>query len=462
MAWVAKEWVFLQDLSRLQLMNVLEKASEMLSKYPLCDHCLGRQFAQLGYSMENNLRGQALKISLTLQANNFVNENNDEGIRQLKVLATKGYLKQAQETLKHLKKRITKKDTTTKCYLCEDKFNLIDNLTQKALQTLTDIEFTTFLVGIEIPTNVEEREDEFKAVFNIIYGESIRHEFGRIFGKAIAKATGKEAEYLNPDLVVLLNPFFEKVGIQINPLFVAGRYRKLLRDIPQSTWYCSNCHGRGCDECRGTGRLYPESVESMTSGQLLQTSLGEEEFFHASGREDIDARMLGNGRPFVIEISKPKKRIIDLKRIETQVNDSANGKIEVSGLHFVTKQNVRQLKKGENAQKEYALLVEFQRNISEEDLRTIEEKFSAVIIKQQTPLRVVHRRADIVRERYIYKVKVKKLSLKRALLEIRCQGGLYVKELVSGDAGRTNPNVSDLLGNPGKTLKLDVINVILD
>jgi tRNA pseudouridine synthase 10 len=62
-----------------------------------------------------------------------------------------------------------------------------------------------------------------------------------------------------------------------------------------------------------------------------------------------------------------------------------------------------------------------------------------ISIKQQTPLRVLHRRADLIREKYIYEVKVKKVSLKRAELEIRCQGGLYVKELVSGDEGRTTP-----------------------
>jgi tRNA U54 and U55 pseudouridine synthase Pus10 len=33
---------------------------------------------------------------------------------------------------------------------------------------------------------------------------------------------------------------------------------------------------------------------------------------------------------------------------------------------------------------------------------------------------------------------------------------------VSGDEGRTIPNVSDLLGNRAKTLKLDVLNVIMD
>ncbi len=92
----------------------------------------------------------------------------------------------------------------------------------------------------------------------------------------------------------------------------------------------------------------------------------------------------------------------------------------------------------------------------------LEEKLSGALIKQQTPLRVVHRRADLIRERYIYKLKVKKVSLKRALMEIHCQGGLYVKELVSGDEGRTNPNVSDLLGNRAKTLKLDVLKVMME
>jgi tRNA pseudouridine synthase 10 len=208
--------------------------------------------------------------------------------------------------------------------------------------------------------------------------------------------------------------------------------------------------------------MYPESVEELSSKQLLEAVNGEEIFFHASGREDIDARMLGSGRPFVIEVSKPKKRFIDLKPIETQINVEAIGKIAVSGLHFTTKDVVRRLKKGEGAQKEYSLLAEFENQLSDQDLHTIEEKFSGICIKQQTPLRVMHRRADLIRERYIYQVKVKKVSLKRALLEIHCQGGLYVKELVSGDEGRTVPNVSDLLKNRAKTLKLDVLNVIMD
>ena len=353
-------------------MGVLEKAFELLTKYPLCDHCLGRQFALLGYNMENNVRGSALKISLTLQANDFVKEKNVEGAKRLKVLATHGFSREAQETLKHLKKRIPKQSLEEKCYLCEGKFELLNNLTEKALSSVEGYEFSTFLVGIEVPIEVEEREDEFKAVFNLGYSESIKHEFGRLFGKAFSIRTCKEADYLIPDLVVVINPFRESVRLQVNPLFVGGRYRKLVRDIPQSKWFCSSCRGRGCEKCGGTGKMYPESVEELTSKQLLEATQGKKSAFHASGREDIDARMLGTGRPFVIEISEPKKRYVDLKEIEVKINAGAVGKVEVSNLRFATKEVVRHLKKGEGAQKEYLLLAEFENPVSDEYLKMLE------------------------------------------------------------------------------------------
>jgi tRNA pseudouridine synthase 10 len=49
----------------------------------------------------------------------------------------------------------------------------------------------------------------------------------------------------------------------------------------------------------------------------------------------------------------------------------------------------------------------------------------------------------------------------RAELVLRCQGGLYIKELISGDGGRTKPSVSDVLGIPAKCVQLDVMNVAM-
>jgi tRNA pseudouridine synthase 10 len=332
-------------------------------------------------------------------------------LAKLQVLASNGFCKTAQETLKHLKQEPNPQPEN--CFLCEGKFSQIEEMLQKALDTLDGYEFNTYLVGIELPVKIEEREDEFKAAFSIGTAESMKHEFGRLFGKALGACTGKEPEYLIPDIAVVINPFLAKVRLQVNPLFVGGRYRKLVRTIPQSEWFCSSCRGKGCEKCGGTGKLYPESVEALTSKPLLEASQGVDSFFHASGREDIDARMLGTGRPFIVEISKPKKRSIDLKAAEATINAGAVDKVQVLELHFTTKDKVRRLKKGERAVKEYRLLAEFENEITDEALRLIEEKLTGITVKQQTPLRVLHRRADLIREGTYIRLKLRRCRLRR-------------------------------------------------
>ncbi len=442
-------------------MSILKKALKMLEKHPLCDHCLGRQFALLGHGMENHERGKAIKTILTLEAHTLAFSKNKESIRTLKILATNGFFETAKEILHKMKKRIPRKRLPKTCFLCEDKFKVVAELAEKALDKLKDYEYSNFLVGIQLPVVVEEREDEFKAEFEVCYGESMRNEFGRIIGKKIAEHAGKTVEYQKPEVVVLVNPLMEEIRLQVNPLYVAGRYRKLVRGIPQSKWLCSNCRGRGCEKCNWTGKTYPESVEEIIEQPFLEATDGVKGSFHASGREDIDARMLGNGRPFVIEITKPRKRFLDLKKLEKAVNAYAKGKVKVSNLCSADRDVVRKLKKAESAQKEYRVIIKFENKITARNLRLLEEKLTNTVIKQRTPTRVLHRRANLTREKYIYEVKVKKLSPKKAEVRIRCQGGLYVKELVTADDGRTKPSVSEILKNKAEPIELDVLNVFM-
>ncbi|MEM4713448.1 MAG: tRNA pseudouridine(54/55) synthase Pus10, partial [Candidatus Bathyarchaeia archaeon] len=375
--------------------------------------------------------------------------------------ATNGFCKKALEALRKMGRRISEKKVAETCFLCENSFENVDDLAKKAVKKLQEYEYNNFLVGIELPVAVEEREDEFKAQFDVEYGENIRLEFGRIFGKKIATYSQKPVEHRKPDVVVLLNPMTSEIRVQVNPLYIAGRYKKLVRGLPQSKWFCTNCRGKGCEKCSWTGKRYPESIEELIGEPILKETGGTKTLFHAAGREDVDARMLGKGRPFVIEIVQPRKRFLDLKEVEEAVNAHARGKVEVSELHFVDKNFVRKLKKAESAQKEYRVTVEFEREVADADLRLLKEKLSGVVIKQRTPLRVLHRRADLTREKYIYEVKAKRLSPKRAELKVRCQGGLYVKELVTGDDGRTTPSVSEILGYKAKPIKLDVLKVIV-
>ena len=442
-------------------MDILQEALTMLERHPLCDHCLGRQFALLSHGVENDARGNAIKTVLLLETHAALLSKNEEAVKILKTLVINGFSEAARELLRRTKKRVRVTLTQKTCFLCENKLGSIERFAQKAVDTLAPYEYRNFLVGIELPKTVEEREDEFKAECGVTHGENMRNEFGRLIGKKIAEANRQPVEFLKPDVVVLINPYTDVVRLQVNPLFIAGRYRKLVRGIPQSKWFCSTCRGKGCKKCNGTGKMYPESVEEIIAKTFLDATRGLKSSFHASGREDIDARMLGTGRPFVLEITKPQKRFLDLQRVEKATNEFGKGKIHISNLRFADKDVVRRLKKGENTQKEYRVLIEFENVITDKSIRLI-KKLENTLIAQKTPNRVLHRRADMTREKYIYDVNIKKLSPKKAEMRIRCQGGLYVKELVTGDEGRTTPSISEILKNKAKPMKLDVLRVIME
>lgn len=442
-------------------MCILRRALEMLEKHPLCDHCLGRQFALLGHGLENDERGKALKLALLLKTHATFESEEKHFVKTLEVLAVNGFSRPAKELLERNKKDFSFRNNPNVCFLCEGKFSNIPSLASKALKLMLDYEHNNFLVGIKIPLEMEELEDEFRAEFKVTHGENLRNEFGRLVGKRITEGEGKPAEFMNPDIVVMANPFTEKVRLQVNPLFVAGRYRKLARGIPQSKWFCPCCRGTGCAKCNWTGKLYAESVEEIVGRPFLLATGGLRSSFHASGREDIDARMLGSGRPFVIEITQPKRRCLDLQKIRKEVNTLGKDKVQISALRFASKNIVRKLKVGELAQKKYRVLVEFDDRITAVDLRTLKERLANATVRQRTPIRVLHRRADLIREKYIYDVSVRKMAPRKAEMTIRCQGGLYVKELVHGDEGRTTPSVSEILGNRAKPLKLDVLEVCL-
>ena len=414
----------------------------------------------LGHGTENAERGAAIKLLLTLNAHATALAKKRKGTKLLKILASNGFSENAKEILKRMLNKPLKEQPKM-CYLCQNSFNHVSELVNTAFKKLNSFEYHNFVVGVELPVEVEEREDEFKAEFKIRYGENLRNEFGRIIGKALSELSGKPVNYEKPDIVVLVNPFTKHVRLQINPLYITGRYRKLVRGIPQAKWICTKCQGKGCPRCGGTGKMYPESVEELISTPVLEATKGVKASFHASGREDIDARMLGTGRPFVIEISKPKKRFLNLADLEKAINKYSKGKVEVSNLAFADKSMVRRLKKAEASRKLYRVIVEFNREIPEEKLSMLEEKLSRIMVRQRTPERVLHRRADLTREKYIYEVKVKKLTPTKAEMQILCQGGLYIKELVTGDEGRTIPSVSQILNAKAKPLELDVLEVIL-
>lgn len=246
-------------------------------------------------------------------------------------------------------------------------------------------------------------------------------------------------------------------------VFIEGRYRKLTRDLPQTVFFCPECKGhprrrRKCEKCEGFGKLTRDSVQELVTWVLGSALKTRKNKFHGAGREDIDVRMLGNGRPFVVEFQNPKELKVDLAELEAEINRRNEGRLEIVGLHWSEKPRIRILKETKHA-KEYVALVEVEGD-APDDL------FAPLVgqhydIEQQTPQRVAHRRADLVRERWMEILAAEPSGEpNRFAVTIRTQHGTYVKEAVTGEAGRSTPSLASLLEKPCKCVELDVLNLL--
>lgn len=346
------------------------------------------------------------------------------------------------------------------CVICNNLFDKLgDDLYAKIDEKISQLglEFETFLVGSQIPKDVQERDEALSEKFGLDV-ETIKKEVNRLIGLGIWERFDKEAEFERQDVVFNIDLKKKpKVRIQINPLYVEGKYNKYKRGIPQTKWPCTKCKGRGCDECNGTGKQYPESVEELISEHFLKLTKGREAKFHGAGREDIDVLMLGSGRPFVLEIKEPKIRNLDLADLEEKINKINEGKTAYHGLKVCERGRKAEIKQSSpDTYKVYEAIVECDDAF---DVAKLEELKKLNEINQQTPLRVLRRRTDMVRVKHVLGLSCELIDDKSFKMRIKTEGGLYIKELISGDEGRSQPNVSEILGVNAVCAQLDVIEV---
>jgi tRNA pseudouridine synthase 10 len=386
----------------------------------ICNRCLGRSFSKTIKGPGNLIRGEYLR--------KIVEESN-ENIQK-----------------------------SSACYICKDLFNDLDTMIDRMIDLLEteEIQFFTFLIGCRVDSEILLKEEYIHDLFNLDV-ENIKKEINREIGKELSLRLSKEVEFDNPNLVLMVDFKTGKIETQINPIFIESRYRKLIRGIPQTKWPCSKCKGKGCENCNHTGKMYPETVEELISEDAIKAANGTGAKFHGAGREDIDVKMLGSGRTFVLEIKEPNIREIDLKHLEESINEHAEGKVEISEMKFVDKKRRAEIKESSrDTYKVYKATVELGDEIDNSILDSLK---SMKIINQRTPIRVSHRRADKIRTREVTKLEYKKLDSKMLELIIECEGGLYIKELISGDENRSKPSVSEILGTNAKCVQLDVIDV---
>ncbi len=117
--------------------------------------------------------------------------------------------------------------------------------------------------------------------------------------------------------------------------------------------------------------------------------------------------------------------------------------------------------KAKRSKKRYLLTLSIGKGHTMEEVERILSQFNGKTIRQRTPLRILGTKRDRVRERKIYEIKILEFKENEIKVELETESGLYVKEFVHGDNGRTEQNLAEFL-NGVKLESLDVIEIESD
>lgn len=400
-------------------MNMLEKAVKILES-PVCDHCLGRQYGQLLSGMSNQERGKLIRLAAAMSIDNEkaktdMDMSNFTGINFHNLEAEEAKPKE--------------------CSICGGIFQKLGKYAEKIRRAGSRFEYSTFVVGTKLSYDLLAREESLWEKAGIDYVEPLKAEINREIGKHVEKITGRKFMQKEPDAVFLIDMSTGTVTADIKPLFIYGEYQKLRRGIPQTRW--------------PSGK-YKTSVEQIIAKPFMKACGGRSHKFHGMGREDIDARCLG-WRPFVLEIEKPLKRSIDIAKAGKKISSA----VRARNLRMSDVAEIRRIKEA-RPWKTYVAKVSCTQGFAKTDIAKI--RLLKTQILQQTPLRVLHRRADIRRKRIVREIKAK-IQGKNLILTITGDAGLYIKELVSGDSGRTKPSLAEILEKDCICKELDVVKI---
>ena len=145
------------------------------------------------------------------------------------------------------------------CPMCEDLFDDVDNIVTRIIEKIGTVEHSTIQLGIHLPKDLVDEEDKIRSRHGSPGSAPLKPSFVREIQEKLSLKV-KDVSFVKerPDLMILVDGLTLKVDVDVRPVFFYGRYRKLIRELPQTRWPCRACRGRsgGCESCNYTGLQY--------------------------------------------------------------------------------------------------------------------------------------------------------------------------------------------------------------
>ena len=276
-----------------------------------CDHCLGRLGGKKRYEQTIAESGAEIRAGVVLRDSHLENARTEIPL----------------------------------CPFCENLYEEADLLADIIYDAIQPYEATRLQLGARIPKDQIAAEEELRKRLGAGGSDALKSGLVTEIARNLNdRLDGKKLVNDKPQILALIDVLTLTVELDIRAHYLYGRYQKLERGIPQTRWPCRACKGRGCEKCDGTGLQYKKSVQDLIGNPLLGLFEAKEHAFHGMGREDIDVRCMGQGRPFVIEMKEPKTRTVDLDAAMNSINELAEGSINITGLRSSNRSEVVRVK----------------------------------------------------------------------------------------------------------------------
>jgi tRNA pseudouridine synthase 10 len=359
------------------------------------------------------------------------------------------------------------KNDPNSCYICQGLMSQLDSTNTKICDNVEakGYEYESFLLGASLPSAFFEREDSIRARFKVRGKENIKKQYLDELRKKYQKITGKRAEHISPDItinVVIGNPVIDyandgdnsknnnnintntlqtTVFVKSSPIFLSGRYLKTIRGISQKKDKCQKCSGSGCAICNYAGASPSNSVEDIIGSSLLKITKGDTTKFSWLGGEDKESLVLGNGRPFLLQVSNPKVRwlktnlTINENGIWSALKQQSPRLLFQLPSHFITKTKIT---------------IQAEQDLPSESLATL----SNVLENSEVSFKA---KSKIVKKK-IYSLKTQRIDEKRFVLTMVADGGLFIKQFVGGQ-DYIEPSISKIIGMKCECMAFDILDV---